>query len=374
MRTRRVAVALMACLLTEATLAANDAPMTFTTFWPCAGNGSFCGIRILAQGVIQRDSGRKLAQFLSNPKAHEYELPPRPTVVFDSPGGSVAGAIDLGRVIRKNRMDTEVDASYSRVRKNNHSEEETFVKDPICASACTLAFSGGLTRSVQSGARLGIHQFAATTGNIGDAATQVTVVVLAAYFEEMGVRRSLLDSASLVPSASMLWLSQADARTHALDNTGPQLASWTLLATPQGDPILEVLQPVSEGREVSLRFGNLQGRILLSATTILSKTAIGADRIAQFPVGQPAEISICSEKSCFQTIPVRPWQKSETTSHVRFRTLVALTPSDLQALAASSGMSVRDNFGTATSDVSLTTKLSVSGFSNGVALLLRTRN
>ena len=370
----RIAILLAILVTLQPSHAATDAPMKFSTFWPCAGNASFCGTRILAQGAIQRDSGRLLAQFLSNPKGHAFQLPPRPTVVFDSPGGNVAGAIELGRVIRKNRMDTEIGTTYSRVRSGNTFDEETLVESPVCASACTLAFSGGLTRSVQAGARLGIHQFAAASGAIGDSATQVTVVVLASYFEEMGVQRSLLDRASLVPPSSMLWLSNSDAGIYRLDNTGPEYAPWRVTATPQGDAILEVLQPVSQGRDVHIKLAAVQGRIVLSATTILAKSAYRADRIAQFPAGEPAQISICGGKSCFQPRSIRPWVRSDTESHVRFQAIATLTPSELQVLATSTALSINDDFGTATSDVSLTTNLSMSGFSSGANLLLRLRN
>ena len=345
--------------------------MQFSTFRPCSGNASFCGIRILAQGVIQRDSGQRLAQFLANPKTHTYALPPRPTIVFDSPGGSVPGAISLGRVIRKSRMDTEVSTAYSRVKPDSSFEEQTFVESPICASACALSFAGGLTRSVQAGARVGIHQFSAANGNIGDSATQVTVVVLATYLEEMGVQRTLLDRASLVSPASMLWLSESDARLHGLDNTGPAQTPWKIVATPQGDAILEVVQPVSQGRDILLRFGATQGAIVLSATTILAKSAYRPDRISQFPDGDTAEISLCSGQACFQTSSIRAWVRSENESEVRFQALVALTPSEFRALASAKALSIRDEFGTATSDVSLRTELSTSGFASGAALLLR---
>lgn len=348
--------------------------MRFTTFVPCAGSASFCGVRILAQGVIQRDSGQIFLQFLSNTKAHIFPLPPRPTVVFDSAGGNILGALDLGRAIRRSRMDTEAGTSYSRVKPGNIFEEEAIVDSPVCASACVLAFAGGLTRTVQAGAKLGIHQFSAIGRAIGDSATQITVVALASYFEEMGVDRQILDRASLVSPSSILWLSQSETRSFRLDNGGPGLAPWRITATSQGDAILEVVQPISEGRSVYLRLGSIQGQIVLSTTAVLSKSAYRSDRLAQFPVGEPAEILICSERSCFQGKAIRAWDRRDTESHVQFKSIVTLTISELRALSTANALSIRDNFGTATSDVSLATGLSVSGFSGGVSLLIRQRN
>lgn len=84
-----------------------EGPMRFSTFWPCDGNGSFCGIRILAEGVIQGDTDRQFSQFLARPKLHKHQLPPVPTIVFDSPGGSVAGGMALGRAIRRLAQELE---------------------------------------------------------------------------------------------------------------------------------------------------------------------------------------------------------------------------------------------------------------------------
>ena len=65
------------------------------------------------------------------------------TVVFDSPGGSVADAIAMGRLIREHKFATEVgDGKY-------------------CASAYTLVFAGGVVRIARQKAIIGVHQIAA---------------------------------------------------------------------------------------------------------------------------------------------------------------------------------------------------------------------
>ena len=345
--------------------------MQFSTFAPCKGNASFCGVRILAQGIIQRDSGEHLAQFLANPRLHKNALPPVPTVVFDSPGGNIVGAMSIGRVIRRNRMDTEIGTSYSRVMHENRFEEQTYIESPQCASACVLEFVGGISRSVQPEAKIGVHQFAAPTGNVGDGATQVTMVVLASYLDEMGVERLVLDRASTVPPKSMHWLSQFEARLYNLDNTAPAKLPWRISALPQGDAILEVVQTISAGRTVFLRIAIVRGVAALSVTTVLNKSAYHHERIAQFPVGTPSNISLCTEHKCFRGTSVRSWNRSETDSAVHFQILVALAPSDLSALSKAKRLSVDDGFGTASADISLNTDLSISGFSSGIALLLR---
>ena len=85
----------------------SENPMTFLAFWPCAGmSGPLCAPRILADGIIQGNSATKLSEFLSNSQLHSVTLPPKPVVCFNSAGGDVAGAIELGRLIYSRGLDT----------------------------------------------------------------------------------------------------------------------------------------------------------------------------------------------------------------------------------------------------------------------------
>jgi hypothetical protein len=65
------------------------------------------------------------------------------TVVLNSPGGSVADALAIGRLIREKKFATEVEA-----RK-------------YCASSCPLVFAGGVERRAGDKASIGVHQVAA---------------------------------------------------------------------------------------------------------------------------------------------------------------------------------------------------------------------
>lgn len=346
-------------------------PMRFSTFWPCNGSASSCGIRILAEGTIQPDTGKKFEFFLRNRKQHKHELPPQPTIVFNSPGGSVLGGIELGRIIRRNRLDVELADSYSQVVDGDSTRVEILVEKAVCASACVIAFSGGMTRTVQPDAHMGIHQFSGSQGNIGDGATQVAVVFLAAYLEEMGINRAMLDKASLTPSASIYWVSDSEAKRFRLDNTSPYLSPWKISATAEGNAVLEILQEVSFGRTVSLRITIMQGMGVLTATTFLDKSAISPDRTSQFPVNEKSEIELCTQNRCIQARPVRPWLRRETNTLTVFQTIAALSLAELREISRANQLRISDNFGNATSDVSLSTDLSSEGLSPGIALLLK---
>src|SRR6478736_10244941 len=65
------------------------------------------------------------------------------TVVLNSPGGSVADAMAMGRLIRESKFATEVGAGK------------------YCASSCPLVFAGGVERRAGDRATIGVHQVAA---------------------------------------------------------------------------------------------------------------------------------------------------------------------------------------------------------------------
>jgi hypothetical protein len=65
------------------------------------------------------------------------------TVVLNSPGGSVADALAMGRLIRERNFATEIEAGK------------------YCASSCPLVFAGGVERRVGDNAIVGVHQVAA---------------------------------------------------------------------------------------------------------------------------------------------------------------------------------------------------------------------
>ena len=351
---------------------AYEGPMRFSTFWPCPGNANYCGIRILAEGTIQANTGTKFASFLQNKKLHRHELPPVPTVVFNSPGGSLSGGMQLGSEIRRRGFDVELASSYDQVSDRDRSGIDALVEKAVCASACVLAFSGGVNRSVEADSRMGIHQFSGSQGNIGDGQTQVTMVVLAAYLEKMGINRVLLDRASIVPADSIEWLTQEESKRYRLDNGTPMLTAWKITPTREGNPILEVLQNLDGGRLVSVRIVINDNVGLLAVTTILDKTLIHLDRIGQFPIGDLPSIDLCTKGRCIQTRPIEKWRSREANNMVLFESMAALSIADLLEISKATQIKITDNFGKATSDVSLTTDLSTDGLSSGISLLLKT--
>ncbi len=76
-------------------------------------------------------------------------------MVLNSPGGSVADALAMGRIIRDKKFATEVEAGK------------------YCASSCPLVFAGGVERRAGDKAAIGVHQvFAISSGGARGAATR----------------------------------------------------------------------------------------------------------------------------------------------------------------------------------------------------------
>jgi hypothetical protein len=103
-------------------------PMTFEL----VGGG-----RLMATGTITPGISEAFAAEIG--KRGDYVK----TVVLNSPGGSVADALAMGRLIREKNFATEIEAGK------------------YCASSCPLVFAGGVERRVGDKAIVGVHQVAA---------------------------------------------------------------------------------------------------------------------------------------------------------------------------------------------------------------------
>lgn len=75
--------------------------------------------------------------------------PGRPTVLVDSPGGAIAPALAIGRLIRARGLAVAV----ARVAGSAPTDA-----DAQCASACVLVLAAGVRRSIGPGAEVGVHR------------------------------------------------------------------------------------------------------------------------------------------------------------------------------------------------------------------------
>jgi hypothetical protein len=230
----------------EAGLADRSLPMRFELRLPAESCGAPCRFLISARGSITADSASEFRDFA---KATGRDLR-HAVVVLDSDGGSVHGAIDLGREIRQFELDATVgklidvaSAGETRARLSPRAD---------CESMCAFVLLGGVHRMVPRESRVMVHQIwlgdrredpAASNYSAEDLVlVQRDIGKLAVYAAEMGASAGLLDLSLRVPPwEPMHVMSAAELRDTGL-----------VTAEPEGPPalmasLLPVAAPVLPG-------------------------------------------------------------------------------------------------------------------------------
>ena len=179
---------------------------------PATACGDNCRILIGAEGAITADSPRDFIKFMQGNASRGDRLRDA-TVVLDSDGGSVLGAIALGREIRKARLSTavgrlvDVTAAADVVPGDIKFAKVSPIAD--CESMCAFVVLGGVKRTVPAEARVMVHQIwlgdrrddptAATYSAEDLVLVQRDIGSLARFTEEMGASIDLLDLALRIP-------------------------------------------------------------------------------------------------------------------------------------------------------------------------------
>lgn len=298
LKMRKVVIALILSYSAVCAMGQPNTPMRFKVDRACDGNGEMCGSRIYAEGVIQPDTPDNFVAFV---RQNRTKLPPSPTVSLDSPGGNMFAGIKLGQAIRRLAFDTEI------------------LDRQTCASACALAFLGGAERSLDTNGRFGVHQFSSAIGNVGDSLTQATIVAVASYIESMGVDRKLLDVASLIPPASIYWLTDEQRQQLRVDNSQTIYSDWILDSDQAGNPYTQATLSLEGDR---LRANYMIRRTGQDVTLRIHLTvpAHKVDRLSNvdaFLQNQPMHLSL-DGKSVFESPPMR-WQATKTTMTTEVR-------------------------------------------------------
>jgi hypothetical protein len=210
-------------------------PMQFDvwTEGPAQACGSDCRTWVSASGAITSDTPRDFEAFAKKTKIAGA------TIALDSDGGSVLGALALGRAIRKLGMTTTVgktiDLSAADGTKRARLQPKAY-----CESMCAFVLLAGVERRVPAEARVMVHQI--WLGDRRDDPTAANysaedlVVVqrdigrLARYTVEMGGGVDLLEIALKIPPwEPMRMLSRDELRTMKVETAGdpPEVNSGT---------------------------------------------------------------------------------------------------------------------------------------------------
>ena len=133
--------------------ATDTLPMNFILRYeaPAENCGAKCRLLVVATGFITAETPRQFALFA---KARDLT---GATVVLNSEGGSVDGAIALGRAIRQFGLDTTVGRVIDLKEEQQNTARAELSSDAECNSMCAFVLIAGLHRSVLPQARVMVH-------------------------------------------------------------------------------------------------------------------------------------------------------------------------------------------------------------------------
>jgi hypothetical protein len=213
--------------------------------------GAKCRLWISASGAITADTPRDFQMF-----AQDHDLTGA-TVVLDSDGGSVHGAIALGRAIRRLGLDTTV-GRVSDAANSDPSARAKLSPRADCESMCAFVLLAGVHRVVPPQARVMVHQIwlgdrredptAANYSAEDLVLVQRDIGRLAQYTIEMGGSIDLLDLALRIPPwEPMHALTQAEVgKTRVATEIGAPTSSPTVAISPSS-PATEQLPRMTNG-------------------------------------------------------------------------------------------------------------------------------
>jgi hypothetical protein len=184
--------------------------MTFE--WMREGPADKCGDKcrewIFATGQIQPNTPRLFVEFAAKRSVAGA------TVVLDSSGGSVGGAMALGRLFRRLSITTTVGHAQKLPSAGGSDERATLSPQAVCASMCAFVVLGGARRHVPPEARILVHQIwprvsrdDAIAGNYSAkdlVAVQRDLGMLAKYVVDMGGDIELFELALRIPPWEIL--------------------------------------------------------------------------------------------------------------------------------------------------------------------------
>ena len=210
---------------------------------PAEACGTNCRTFIAASGAITADTPRHFLLFTQN---HDVT---GATVVLNSDGGSVHGAIALGRELRKLKLTTTVGSLVDLPAGNDDQRRATLSPQADCESMCAFVLLGGVRRSVPVESRVMVHQIwlgdrREDPTAAGYSAEDLVLVQrdigrLARYTADMGASADLLEVTLRIPPwEPMHALTRDELRLTKLttEDVDVPVAAATVAASPVSVP------------------------------------------------------------------------------------------------------------------------------------------
>jgi hypothetical protein len=273
---------------------------------------------ISIDGEIPEDAGDDLQAFVVRNKFDGVGY----NVVFNSGGGSLIGAIRLGRTIRKLKFDTSVGQTVPEGQWHG-------IRKGICYSACAYAFLGGVRRAVESG-EYGVHQFysSALLKNpdgkvftpIDFSIQQATTGLLLSYVLGMGASAGLVVEANKTLPTDMNIISKQRLTDFGVSFDPEHYEPWKIEAYRNG--IVTFSRSQDEKRQMTVYCAGSRATILLVTYSDREQSVVKARSEV---LNQIQKFALLGRPILRAAIKI---EKTDTTLQLR----IPLSVSDIQAL------------------------------------------
>jgi hypothetical protein len=223
-------------------------PITFfVATAPANACGPGCDGWIAADGKIDLHAAQRLRNVLA--KLGTRRLP----LFLNSAGGSVLGAIELGRLVRSHNIEVSVARTIpvECLRDQRHEKTCEALKRSgqdlvsefdssggMCNSACVLVLAGGAQRFVPPWVRLGVHAIGVDLGKTAirgpalAAATRSANARIVQFLQDMGIPKALFDASDAVPHESTRFLQRDELVRFGLDTREFGETDWRFAERP----------------------------------------------------------------------------------------------------------------------------------------------
>ncbi|RAI30287.1 hypothetical protein [Rhodoplanes serenus] len=213
-------------------------PMQFVVQEPAVPCGKDCRSLVFAAGMITADTPRRFEAFAAERSLRDA------TVVLDSDGGSVVGALAFGRSIRRLGLDTTV----GRADRSGGPGKPARIAPANCESMCAFVLLGGVAREVPARSRVLVHQIwlgdrrddavAASYSAEDLVLVQRDIGQIVRYTADMGGAAELIEIALRIPPwEPMRLLSRDELRRTGLDREAPPPAVAATQASAAVTPV-----------------------------------------------------------------------------------------------------------------------------------------
>jgi hypothetical protein len=188
--------------------------------------------QIFADGDLDLQSADKLKQLIKSNK-----IPDRSKIYLNSSGGSLAGGIELGKIIRENGLYTNVgklDGIKEESKIKGITWKDSLISPANCLSACVLSYMGGEFRFLLNKSNLGVHRFYGGNSAMDSDITQIASSYVLQYINSMGVNESIFHEMVKAGRDEINILTKNLSNQLNLVNEGYANTAWSIESTTGG--------------------------------------------------------------------------------------------------------------------------------------------